>query len=67
MKGLFSPETDEIVSYGLAYEEMRESENVYEIPEDFEFGKYNYTSIIQGVFNPEGFVLIENNNLENEN
>jgi hypothetical protein len=41
---------------------MSESENVFLIPDDFEFGKYNYTSIIQGVFNPEGFKLIENEN-----
>jgi hypothetical protein len=59
MKGLFSPEKDTITSYGIAYEGLSETQNVYEIPEDFEFGKYNYTSIIQGVFNPEGFVLIE--------
>ena len=61
MKGLFDIEQDKIVSYGIAYEEMSEAENVFLIPEDFEFGKYNYTSIIQGVFNPEGFTLIENN------
>jgi hypothetical protein len=62
MKGLFSPETDEIVSYGLAYEEMSETENVFLIPDDFEFGKYNYTPKVAGVFNPEGFKLIENEN-----
>jgi len=62
MKGLFSPEQNEIVSYGIAYNEMSESENVYEIPEDFEFGKYTYTYITSGVFNPEGFKLIENEN-----
>ena len=59
MKGLFSPEQDTITSYGLAYEEMSETDNVYEIPEDFEFGKYNYTPKVSGVFNPEGFILIE--------
>ena len=62
MKGLFSPEQNEIISYGIAYNEMSESENVFEIPEDFEFGKYIYTSIIFGEFNPEGFKFIENEN-----
>lgn len=63
MKGLFSPEQDQIISYGIAYNEMSETENVYQIPEDFEFGKYIYSSNVTGVFNPEGFILIENNNL----
>lgn len=62
MKGLFSPEEDQIISYGIAYNEMSENENVFEIPEDFEFGKYNYTANVSGIFNPEGFTLIENNN-----
>ena len=61
MKGLFSPEQNEIISFGIAYEEMTEAENVFDIPEDFEFGKYIYTPKVSGVFNPEGFTLIENN------
>jgi hypothetical protein len=61
MKGLFDIEQDKIVSYGIAYEEMSEAENVFYIPEDFEFGKYIYTPKFLGVFNPEGFILIENN------
>jgi hypothetical protein len=59
MKGLFSPEQNEIVSYGIAYNEMSESENVYEIPEDYSFDRYTYQSITPGIFNPDGFTLIE--------
>jgi hypothetical protein len=61
MKGLFSPEENAIVSYGVGYENMTEQENVYTIPDDFEFGKYNYVSEVSGIFNPNGFTLIENN------
>jgi hypothetical protein len=61
MKGLFSPDQDEIISFGIAYNEMSENENVFDIPEDFEFDKYIYTPKVLGVFNPEGFTLIENN------
>jgi hypothetical protein len=59
MKGLFSPEQNEIVSYGIAYNEMSESENFYEIPEDYSFDRYTYQSITPGIFNPDGFTLIE--------
>ncbi len=59
MKGLFSPQEDKIVSYGVAYEEMSEDDNVYLIPDDYSFDTYNYQSITSGIFNPDGFVLIE--------
>lgn len=60
MKGLFSPEDNAIVSYGVVYENMTEAENVYAIPDDFEFGKYEYTPNEDGSFNPNGFTLINN-------
>ena len=59
MKGLFSPELDTIVSYGIAYDDMSEEDNVYPIPDDFAFDRYTYQSITLGVFNPDGFHLIE--------
>jgi hypothetical protein len=59
MKCLFSPETDEIVSYGLAYDDMGEEDKVYSIPDDYSFDRYTYQSITPGVFNPDGFTLIE--------
>jgi hypothetical protein len=57
MKGLYSIEEDKIVSYGTAYENMSEEDNVYDIPKDFSFERYSYSSITSGIFNPEGFVL----------
>jgi hypothetical protein len=65
MKGLFSPEDDAIVSYGVGYENMTEQENVYTIPDDFEFDKYTYVSEVSGTFNPNGFTLIQNTDEEN--
>jgi len=59
MKGLFTPEQDSITSYGIAYEEMNQEDSVYTIPEDYSFDKYTYQSITIGVFNPDGFTLIE--------
>jgi hypothetical protein len=61
MKGLFSPEENAIVSYGVGYENMTEVENVYTIPDDFEFDKYTYVSEVSGTFNPNGFTLIITN------
>lgn len=60
MKGLFSIEEDKIVSYGITYELLSEEDNVYVIPDDFDFGKYKYASITPGMFNPDGFTLISN-------
>lgn len=59
MKGLFSPEQDTIISYGIAYDDMGEEDNVYFLPDDYSFEKYTYQSITPGVFNPDGFILIE--------
>ena len=58
MKGLFSPEQDTITSYGIAYDDMGEEDNVYPIPYDYSFDKYTYQSITPGVFNPDGFTLV---------
>lgn len=59
MKGLFDKEQNQITSYGVAYENMNEAENVYVIPEDYSFDRYTYQSITPGVFNPDGFTLIQ--------
>lgn len=59
MKGLFSPEQDTIISYGIAYDDMEEEDNVYIIPDDYSFDTYTYQSITIGIFNPDGFTLIE--------
>ena len=59
MKGLYSVEQDTVISYGLAYDNMGAIDSVYDIPDDFEFGKYQYTSITIGVFNPDGFIKVE--------
>jgi hypothetical protein len=59
MKGLFSPEQDTITSYGIAYDDMGEEDNVYTIPYDYSFDRYTYQSITPGVFNPDGFTLIQ--------
>lgn len=59
MKGLFSPEQDTIVSYGIAYDEMGQEDNVYPIPDDYSFETYAYQSITHGIFNPDGFTLIQ--------
>ena len=58
MKGLFSPEQDTIVSYGIAYDDMGQEDNVYPIPDDYSFDRYIYQSITPGVFNPDGFTLV---------
>ena len=58
MKGLFLPEQDTIISYGIAYNDMGEEDNVYPIPDDYSFETYTYQSITPGVFNPDGFTLI---------
>ena len=57
MKGVFSFESQSIVSYGTVYDTM-EGESIVDIPDDFEFGKYNYTPNEDGTFNVDGFVLI---------
>jgi len=44
---------DEIVVYG----EIIEGDNVYDIPNDYSPDKYNYTPLIAGEFNPNGFTL----------
>ena len=59
MKGYYSIEQDTIISYGIVYQDMDEKDSVYDIPDDFEFGIYQYTSIVIGVFNPDGFTKIE--------
>jgi hypothetical protein len=59
MKGLFSPEQDTITSYGIAYDDMGQEDNVYPIPDDYSFDRYTYQSITPGVFNPDGFTLIQ--------
>ena len=65
MKGLYSIQEDSIVSYGVIYDSMSEEESVYTIPDDFEFGKYNYISQTPGIFDPNGFTLIQNTDEEN--
>ena len=56
MKGLFLPEENIIVSYGIAYENMSEQDNVYQLPDDFSFERYVYVPNEDGTFNPNGIV-----------
>jgi len=48
----------EIIGYGL---ELYGDESFEGAPEDYTFEKYSYTPNVDGSFNPEGFILIENN------
>ena len=49
----------EIIGYGVEIN----GEGTFEgAPEDYDFEKYSYTPNMDGSFNIEGFVLIENNN-----
>jgi hypothetical protein len=57
MKGLFSPEQNAIVSYGIVYENMSEQDNVYQLPDDFSFERYLYVPNEDGRFNPQGIVI----------
>lgn len=55
---------DEVIGYGIEVF----GQDTYEegVPEDYEFGKYSYTPITPGVYNPNGFTLIvieENENI----
>ena len=47
---------DEVIGYGV---EIHGDDTYDGAPEDYEFGKYVYTPEIPGVFNPNGFTLIE--------
>jgi hypothetical protein len=58
MKGLFSPEQNTIVSYGIVYEDLNEQDNVYQLPEDFDFERYLYMPNQDGTFNPNGIIPI---------
>jgi len=48
----------EIIGYGF---ELYGDESFEGAPEDYTFEKYSYTPNVDGSFNPNGFVLIENN------
>jgi hypothetical protein len=58
MKGLFSPEQNTIVSYGIVYEDLNEQDNVYQLPDDFDFERYLYVPNEDGTFNPNGIIPI---------
>lgn len=47
---------DKIVAWGVAVE----GEGTYPAPDDYSPEKYNYVPEIPGVFNPNGFILITN-------
>lgn len=58
MKGLFDKEQNQITSYGIAYENMNEAENVYVIPEDYSFDRYTYNGNEQCAYDINNFNLI---------
>jgi hypothetical protein len=57
MKGLFLPTENRIVSYGIVYENMSEQDNVYHLPDDFDFERYLYVPNQDGTFNHQGIVI----------
>jgi hypothetical protein len=57
MKGLFLPEQNTIVSYGIVYENMSEQDNVYQLPDDFDFERYLYVPNEDCTFNTNGLIV----------
>lgn len=53
---------DEVIGYGV---EIHGDDTYDGAPEDYEFGKYNYQPQTPGIFDPNGFTLIQNTDEEN--
>jgi hypothetical protein len=58
MKVQFNPLTDSIIAFG----NNLQGENIYNGPSNYSFEKYSYFSEISGIFNPNGFEIIEEQN-----
>ena len=57
MKALFL--SGVVISFGPVYESMDASNNVYNVPDDYDFGKYTYTAFPDLSYNPNGFALTQ--------